>query len=54
MRNNLAIKAPQQCANIVQSLQYNARPLHCKKNPENKLRLFKHVFYQFKKQEEQG
>ena len=41
MKCNLAIKALQQCAKTVQSLQYNIRPLSCNKKPENKLHLLK-------------
>ena len=35
----LSNKILQQCAKIVQSLQYNRRPLSCNKKPENKLHL---------------
>ena len=41
MKNNCVIKALQQYAEIVQSLQYNIRLLICNKKPENKLHLLK-------------
>ena len=37
------MKALQQCAKIVQSLQYNIRPLSCNKKPEKKLHLLKPI-----------